>query len=87
MVKTRNHAQESAFWGSQRFQKLSMGSFCPKSPKSGLEKGLPARTKARKFSTVHAIFAQNSSIGAAWQNKLQNFTKSPKTCSKDISSH
>jgi hypothetical protein len=58
-VKRRGLAQGSAFWGSQRFQKLPRGSFSPKTPKSGLVIGISSLNKTiNNFSTLHAIFAQ-----------------------------
>jgi hypothetical protein len=67
-VKRRGLTQGSAFWGSHRFQKLPKGSFFPNHPKFGLGTGISSLNKSiNTFATVHAIFAQISSIGAAWQ--------------------
>jgi hypothetical protein len=60
-----------------------MGSFSPKPPKILPGIGTSSLNKTMKnVSTVHAIFAQTSSIGAAWRKRLKNSTKSSKFTSK-----
>jgi hypothetical protein len=68
-VKRRGLAQGSAFWGFQRFHKLPRGSFSPKIPQNLAGNGM------NNFLTVHAIFVQLSSIGAAWRKKFKNFNE------------
>jgi hypothetical protein len=75
-VKQRDLTLGSAFWGSQRNQKLPKRSFPQNTPKFGPVIGISSLNKIiNNFSTVHAIFAQISSIGAAWRVKLKNFLR------------
>jgi hypothetical protein len=72
-VKRRGLAQGSAFWGSQRFQKLPRGHFPQPPPKFGLRIGISSfNNTINNFSTVHAIFAHICLIGAAWRHKFKN---------------
>jgi hypothetical protein len=67
-IKRRGIAQGSAFWWSQRFQKFPRDNFSPKSPKFGAGIGISSLNKTvNNFRTVLAIFAQISSINAAWR--------------------
>jgi hypothetical protein len=75
-VKQRGLAQESAFWGSQCFQKLPKGSFSPTPQKIRQGIGISTLNKTiNNFLTVHAIFAQISSIGAARRHKFKIFNE------------
>jgi hypothetical protein len=69
---------ESAIWGSKRFQKLPTDSF-PINPQNSAANRVSSVNKTvNNFSTVHAIFVQVSSIGAAWQKKFKNINESTK---------
>jgi hypothetical protein len=67
--------QGSAFWGPNASKNFK-GSFSPKPSKFGLGIGNSSLNKTiNNFSTVHAIFAQISSIGAAWRHKFKHFNE------------
>jgi hypothetical protein len=53
--------------------KTSQGSFSTKRLKTGRGIGISSLNKStNNFATVHATFAQTSSIGAAWRKKIKN---------------
>jgi hypothetical protein len=67
-VKRRGLAQGRVIWGSQRFQTHPRCSFSPKTPKFRAGIGISSLNKIMKNClTVHAIFAQISSINATWR--------------------
>jgi hypothetical protein len=75
-VKRRGLEQEKPFGGhiaSKNFQGVH---FPPKPPKIGPGIRIPSLNKImNNFSTVHAIFTQISSIGAASQKQLKSFNE------------
>jgi hypothetical protein len=82
-IKRRGLAQRSAFWGSQRFQKFPRVHFSQNPPKFGSGIGISSLNKTiNNFSTVHAISAQISSIGAARKGHSKFSTERQKLCSR-----
>jgi hypothetical protein len=54
----------------------SKGFFFPQKPKIGPGRGISSLNKTiNNFSTINAIFAHISSIGAAWRKKFKNFNE------------
>jgi hypothetical protein len=67
-------------FGVPTLPKTSKGFIFPQNPQNWAGKGISSLNKSmNNFSTVHAIFAQINSIGAAWQKKLRNFNKMTKS--------
>jgi hypothetical protein len=70
-IDTSNDAvsrKEVPFGGSKASENFQGVQFLQKPPKFGLGIGISSLKKTIKnFSTVHAIFAQISSISAAWR--------------------
>jgi hypothetical protein len=77
-IYTPNDAvsRKEVLFGGQNASKNLQGVHFPKTPKLGPEYGISSlNITMNNCSTVHAIFAEISSIGAAWQKKFKKLQR------------